>query len=89
MLFRSIYDRPIIEHVVQEAITAGITEIIFITRSGKEAIENHFDMNYELEHRLDKKGNQIILDSVKNIIPKGIKISDYLKDLFDTQNKNI
>ena len=70
-----IYDRPIIEHVVQEAITAGITEIIFITRSGKEAIENHFDMNYELEHRLDKKGNQIILNSVKNIIPKGVKIS--------------
>ena len=70
-----IYDRPIIEHVVQEAITAGITEIIFITRSGKEAIENHFDMNYELEHRLDKKGSQIILDSVKNIIPNGIKIS--------------
>jgi len=70
-----IYDRPIIEHVVKEAISAGITEIIFITRSGKEAIENHFDMNYELEHRLDKKGNQITLDSVKNIIPKGIKIS--------------
>ena len=70
-----IYDRPIIEHVVKEAITAGITEIIFITRSGKEAIENHFDMNYELEHRLDKKGNQITLDAVKNIIPKGIKTS--------------
>ena len=70
-----IYDRPIIEHVVQEAISAGITEIIFITRSGKEAIENHFDMNYELEHRLSKKGNQTILKSVKNIIPKKIKIS--------------
>ena len=70
-----IYDRPIIEHVVKEAINAGITEIIFITRSGKEAIENHFDMNYELEHRLYKKGNQITLKSVKNIIPKGIKIS--------------
>ena len=70
-----IYDRPIIEHVVQEAISAGITEIIFITRSGKEAIENHFDMNYELENRLEKKGNQIILESVKNIIPKGVNIS--------------
>ena len=70
-----IYDRPIIEHVVQEAISAGISEIIFITRSGKESIENHFDMNYELEHRLDKKGNQSILESVKNIIPKEIKIS--------------
>lgn len=70
-----IYDRPIIEHVVQEAISAGITEIIFITRSGKESIENHFDMNYELEHRLNKKGNQITLKSVKNIIPKGVNIS--------------
>ena len=70
-----VSDRPIIEHVVQEAISAGITEIIFITRSGKEAIENHFDMNYELEHRLDKKGNQIILESVKNIIPKGVSLS--------------
>lgn len=70
-----IYDRPIIEHVVQEAICAGITEIIFITRSGKEAIENHFDMNYELEHRLHKKGNKSILESVQNIIPKHIKIS--------------
>jgi UTP--glucose-1-phosphate uridylyltransferase len=70
-----IYDRPIIEHVVQEAISAGITEIIFITRSGKEAIENHFDINYELEHRLDKKGNQTTLESVKNIIPNGVNIS--------------
>ena len=70
-----IYDRPIIEHVVQEAISAGITEIILITRSGKEAIENHFDMNYELEHRLEKKGNQKILKSIKNILPKEVKIS--------------
>ena len=70
-----IYDRPIIEHIVNEAISAGITEIIFITRSGKEAIENHFDKNYELEHRLEKKGNQKILKSIKNIVPKGITIS--------------
>ena len=70
-----IYDRPIIEHVVQEAVSAGFTEIILITRSGKEAIENHFDMNYELEHRLEKKGNQKILKSIKNIIPKEVKIT--------------
>ena len=49
------FDRPIIEHVVKEAIACGITEIIFVTRSGKEAIENHFDANYELEHRLEKR----------------------------------
>ena len=38
-----VYDRPIIEHVVKEAIAGGVTEIILVTRSGKEAIENHFD----------------------------------------------
>jgi UTP--glucose-1-phosphate uridylyltransferase len=70
-----VYDRPIIEHVVKEAITAGITEIILITRSGKEAIENHFDVYYELEHRLEKKGKETILGSVKNIIPAGVTVT--------------
>ena len=70
-----VYDRPIIEHVVKEAISAGITEIIFVTRSGKEAIENHFDAHYELEHRLEKKGKEIILGTVKNIIPDGVKVT--------------
>lgn len=70
-----IFDRPIIEHVVKEAIACGITEIIFITRSGKEAIENHFDANYELEHRLEKKGKDKILGTIKNIIPVGINVS--------------
>ena len=60
-----IFDRPIIEHVVKEAISGGITEIIFVTRSGKEAIENHFDVNYELEHRLEKRGKELILGTVK------------------------
>ena len=41
-----VYDRPIIEHVVLEAIAGGVTEIILVTRSGKEAIENHFDAHY-------------------------------------------
>lgn len=71
----TIYDRPIIEHVVQEAIAGGITEIILVTRSGKEAIENHFDVNYELEHRLEKKGNETILGTIKNILPEGIKVT--------------
>jgi len=70
-----IYDRPIIEHVVNEAINGGIREIIFVTRSGKEAIENHFDANYELEHRLVKKGKKQILEGIKRIIPDEIKIS--------------
>ena len=71
----TIYDRPIIEHVVQEAIAGGITEIILVTRSGKEAIENHFDNHYELEHRLDKKGKDKVLGTIKNILPEGIKVT--------------
>ncbi len=70
-----VYDRPIIEHVVMEAVAGGITEIILVTRSGKEAIENHFDANYELEHRLEKKGKETILGTVKNIIPEYVKIT--------------
>jgi UTP--glucose-1-phosphate uridylyltransferase len=71
----TIYDRPIIEYIVKEAIAAGITEIIFVTRSGKEAIENHFDAHYELEHRLEREGKKIILGTVKNIIPEGVKVT--------------
>ena len=70
-----VYDRPIIEHVVKEAISGGVTEIILVTRSGKEAIENHFDAHYELEHRLEKKGKETILGTVKNIIPGHVKVT--------------
>jgi len=70
-----VYDRPIIEHVVKEAIAGGITEIILVTRSGKEAIENHFDAHYELEHRLEKKGKETILGTVKNIISDDVKVA--------------
>ena len=70
-----VYDRPIIEHVVKEAIAGGVTEIILVTRSGKEAIENHFDAHYELEHRLEKKGKETILGTVKNIIPERVKVT--------------
>ena len=61
--------------MVREAISGGITEIILVTRSGKEAIENHFDAHYELEHRLERKGKQTILGKVKNIIPDNVNIT--------------
>jgi UTP--glucose-1-phosphate uridylyltransferase len=61
--------------VVKEAIAGGVTEIILVTRSGKEAIENHFDAHYELEHRLEKKGKETILGTVKNIIPEHVKVT--------------
>lgn len=70
-----VFDRPIIEHVVKEAIAGGVTEIIFVTRSGKESIENHFDAHFELEHRLEKKGKKKILGTVKNIIPERVTIT--------------
>lgn len=70
-----VYDRPIIEHVVQEAISGGIEEIIFVTRAGKEAIENHFDAHYELEHRLDKKGEKNILGAIKDVLPLNVRVT--------------
>ena len=60
-----IGDKPLIQYVVEEAIDAGIKELIFITRSGKEAIENHFDLNFELEHLLESSGKKKILRSIK------------------------
>ena len=61
--------------MVKEAIAAGITETTLVIRSGKEAIENHFDAHYELEHRLEKKGKETILGTVKNVIPTGITVT--------------
>ena len=70
-----IIDKPLIQYVVEEAIAADIQEIVFITRSGKEAIENHFDVNFELEKTLKNTGKSKILKSIKNIIPKNLIIT--------------
>ena len=70
-----IVNKPIIQYVVEEAIDAGIEEFILVTRSGKEAIENHFDANYELEHKLEISGKKKILKKVQNVLPRKIKIS--------------
>ena len=70
-----VFDRPIIEHVVREAVSGGINEIVLITRSGEEAIENHFDAHYELEHRLELKGKVKILSDVKETLPSGVNIT--------------
>lgn len=67
-----IVDKPLIQYAVEEAIAAGITELIFITSSSKRAIEDHFDSNYELEAKLAEAGKHDLLQIVKNILPKGI-----------------
>lgn len=69
-----LVDKPAIQLVVEEAVKAGIKEIILITRSGKEAIENHFDKHYELEAELARKNKNAILESVKDILPSDVSL---------------
>jgi UTP--glucose-1-phosphate uridylyltransferase len=62
-----IVDKPIIQYLVEEAVEAGIKEVIFVTGRGKQSIENHFDTSYELESVLNKKGKNKLLKDVKEI----------------------
>jgi len=62
-----IVDTPVIQYVVEEAVNAGITDILMIIGKGKRAIEEHFDRNYELEQELEEKGKQKELDAIKAI----------------------
>ncbi|MBC7452364.1 MAG: UTP--glucose-1-phosphate uridylyltransferase, partial [Massilia sp.] len=57
-----IVDKPLIQYAVEEAVTAGITEMIFITGRNKRAIEDHFDKAYELETELEAAGKAALLD---------------------------
>lgn len=50
-----VVDKPVIQYIVEEAVAAGIEEVIFVTAIGKRALEDHFDRNFELEYRLEQK----------------------------------
>jgi UTP--glucose-1-phosphate uridylyltransferase len=67
-----IVDKPLIQYAVEEAIAAGITELIFVTSSSKRAIEDHFDSNFELETTLAERGQRALLELVRNILPDGV-----------------
>lgn len=67
-----IVDKPLIQYAVEEAVEAGITEMIFITGRNKRAIEDHFDKAYELEAELEAANKQKLLSLVRNVIPKNI-----------------
>lgn len=69
-----VVDKPAIQLVIEEAVQAGIKDIILVTRSGKEAIENHFDKHYEIEAELARKGKTAILESVQNILPDDVTL---------------
>lgn len=67
-----IVDKPLIQYAVEEAVEAGITELVFVTSSTKRALEDHFDKSYELESELEKKGKIEALNMVRNIVPQGV-----------------
>lgn len=62
-----VVDKPVIQYIVEEAVDAGIEEIIFVTALGKRALEDHFDRNFELEYRLEQKKKEVALKEVKRI----------------------
>ena len=67
-----IVDKPLIQYAVEEAVAAGITELIFVTSSSKRAIEDHFDSNFELEATLENRGKDDLLAIVRGILPEGV-----------------
>jgi len=69
-----IVDKPLIQYIVNECIAAGITEIVLVTHSSKNAIENHFDKSFELETTLENRVKRQLLDEIQAICPKGITI---------------
>jgi UTP--glucose-1-phosphate uridylyltransferase len=67
-----IVDKPLIQYAVEEAVAAGITDLVFITGRNKRAIEDHFDTAYELEAELEANGKTALLEVVRNAIPKHV-----------------
>jgi UTP--glucose-1-phosphate uridylyltransferase len=67
-----IVDKPLIQYAVEEAIAAGITDMIFVTGRSKRAIEDHFDKAYELETELELRGKTQMLQVLRDILPSHI-----------------
>ena len=67
-----VVDKPLIQYAVEEAVEAGITEMIFITGRNKRSIADHFDKAYELEHQLEVNNKKALLEIAQNIVPKGV-----------------
>lgn len=79
-----IIDIPMVQYIVEEAVSSGIEHIILVTARNKEAIENHFDFNYELEERMQKAGKKnlaelsasiganVVISSVRQKNPMGL-----------------
>jgi UTP--glucose-1-phosphate uridylyltransferase len=62
-----LVDKPVIQYAVEEAVAAGIEQVIIVTSSQKRAIEDHFDLSYELEHLLEERGDVEMLRRIRHI----------------------
>jgi UTP--glucose-1-phosphate uridylyltransferase len=69
-----LVDKPLIQYIVNECVAAGIKEIVLVTHSSKNAIENHFDTSFELEATLEKRVKRTLLDEVRSICPPDVTI---------------
>ncbi|MEM5553232.1 UTP--glucose-1-phosphate uridylyltransferase GalU [Pseudoalteromonas neustonica] len=69
-----LVDKPLIQYIVNECVAAGIKEIVLVTHSSKNAIENHFDTSFELEATLEKRVKRKLLDEVRSICPPDVTI---------------
>ena len=69
-----LVDKPLIQYVVNECIAAGVKQIVLVTHSSKNSIENHFDKSFELESILEKRVKRQLLDDVQRICPKDVTI---------------
>lgn len=69
-----IVDKPLIQYVVNEAVAAGVKEIVLVTHSSKNSIENHFDTSFELEATLEKRVKRQLLAEVQAICPDDVTI---------------
>jgi UTP--glucose-1-phosphate uridylyltransferase len=67
-----VVDKPLIQYAVEEAMAAGITEMIFVTGRSKRAIEDHFDKSYEIEAELEARGKDKLLELVRGILPSHV-----------------
>jgi UTP--glucose-1-phosphate uridylyltransferase len=67
-----VVDKPLIQYAVEEAVAAGISDLIFITGRNKRSIEDHFDKAYEVEAELAARGKLELLELVRGIIPKNV-----------------
>ncbi len=76
-----VVDKPLIQYVVKECIAAGITEIIFVTHSSKNSVENHFDTSFELEAMLEARVKRQLLLEVQSILPKHVTITSVRQGL--------